>query len=125
MDTFFFDHPAIPSLPPVMGAARLWEMEQDNTYLKYLYPAISRRISELIEEECDKLEYEGSPLFDDFPDKTFFILLASKIGKTYKEKYPDDTQEEGTLLRDIIEVLLFHEVMYRRNRYRNHKRLYL
>ena len=33
--------------------------------------------------------------------------------------------EEGRLLRDMIEVVLYHEIMYRRNRYRNHKRLYL
>ena len=25
----------------------------------------------------------------------------------------------------LMEVVLYHEIMYRRNRYRNHKRLYL
>ena len=45
------------------------ELEADNSYLKYLYPKITRQISEFVEEECDKMEYEGSLMFDVFPDK--------------------------------------------------------
>ena len=100
-------------------------METDNTYLKYLYPKITRQISEFVEEECDKMEYEGSLMFDLFPDKTALQLMAAGITEEFKKKYPDAYPDEGTLLRDMIEVVLFHEIMYRRNRYRNHKRLYL
>ena len=51
--------------------------------------------------------------------------MAAGIEKDFRKKYPDAYTQEGTLLRDMIEVVLFHEIMYRRNRYRNHKRLYL
>lgn len=115
----------LPTYPPASGTVKLWEMETDNTYLKYLYPKITRQISEFVEEECDKMEYEGSLMFDLFPDKTALQLMAAGITEEFKKKYPDAYPEEGTLLRDMIEVVLFHEIMYRRNRYRNHKRLYL
>ena len=36
--------PLIPPLTPVYGAGRLWELEDDDAYLKYLYPQITRQI---------------------------------------------------------------------------------
>ncbi len=122
---FYFDHPAVPGLPPALGSAKLWEMEDDNSYLKYLYPQITRQISEFVEEECDKLEYDGSIMFDTYPDRTALQVMAAGISRKFKEKYPDAYPNQDKLLRDMVEVVLFHEIMYRRNRYRNHKRLYL
>lgn len=133
---FSFDVPAVPSMAPVSGRARLWEMEEDNAYLNYLYPQVTRQIREFTEEACDKLEYEGSLMFDDYPDKTSLRLLAGEILLKFKEKYPnayktetssaENASENGdAMLRDMIEVVLFHEIIYRRNRYRSHKRLYL
>lgn len=115
----------LPTYPPASGVAKLWEMETDNTYLKYLYPKITRQISEFVEDECDKMEYEGSLMFDLFPDKTALQIMAVGITEEFRKKYPDAYSGENKLLRDMIEVVLFHEIMYRRNRYRNHKRLYL
>ena len=91
MSHFDNQTPYVPTYPPALGSQKLMELEADNSYLKYLYPKITRQISEFVEEE----------------------------------KYPDSYPEEGRLLRDMIEVVLYHEIMYRRNRYRNHKRLYL
>ena len=61
--------PYVPTYPPALGSQKLMELEADNSYLKYLYPKITRQISEFVEEECDKMEYEGSLMFDVFPDK--------------------------------------------------------
>lgn len=118
-------YPVTPSLAPLSGADKLWEMEADNSYLKYLYPQITRQISEFVEEECDKMEYEGSLMFDLFPDKIALQIMAAGIAKDFKKENPDAYAGQDALLRDMIEVVLFHEIMYRRNRYRNHKRLYL
>lgn len=71
------------------------------------------------------MEYEGSLMFDVYPDKTALQITAAGIERDFRKKYPDAYPEEGTLLRDMIEVVYFHEIMYRRSRYRNHKRLYL
>lgn len=122
---FHFDKPAVPSMEPARGTMKLWEMEEDNSYLKFLYPQITQQIAEFVEDSCDRMEYEGSLMFDDYPDKTALRIIASGIENDFRKKYPDSYTREGTLLRDMIEVVLFHEIMYRRNRYRNHKRLYL
>lgn len=122
---FHFEKTAVPSMEPLRGAKKLWEMEEDNSYLKYLYPGITKQLMEFVEDTCDKMEYEGSLMFDLYPDKTSLQILAAGIEKEFQKKYPDTYAQEKPSLRDIIEVLLFHEIMYRRNRYRNHKRLYL
>ena len=46
----------VPTYPPALGSQKLMELEADNSYLKYLYPKITRQISEFVEEECDKME---------------------------------------------------------------------
>ena len=121
MSHFDNQTPYVPTYPPALGSQKLMELEADNSYLKYLYPKITRQISEFVEEECDKMEYEGSLM----SDKIALQLMAAGIAGEFTKKYPDSYPEEGRLLRDMIEVVLYHEIMYRRNRYRNHKRLYL
>ena len=85
----FDNHPPyVPTYPPALGSQKLMELEADNSYLKYLYPKITRQISEFVEEECDKMEYEGSLMFDVFPDKIALQLMAAGIAVDTK-KYPD------------------------------------
>lgn len=40
------------------------EYERDMERMKELYPQEAKRIQKLVEEECDKLEYEGSMMFE-------------------------------------------------------------
>ena len=121
---YWFGQPAIPSMQPVFGAGKLWEMENDYSYLKYLYPDICNPIQELIDEECDQLEYDGSFIFDTYPDKISLQQLAHKILKKCNDKSPDTFPMDNKHIRELVEILLYHEILYRRNRYRNRKRLY-
>ena len=125
---YFFRNPEMPVLPdmqPIGGCMKLWELEEDDAYLKYLYPLITRRICEFVEDICDQMEFEGSLMFDACPDKTALQITASGIARDFEKKYPDEMPEDKKLFRDLIEVVLYHEILYRRSRYRNHKRLYL
>ena len=121
---YWFGQPAIPSMQPVFGAGKLWEMENDYSYMKYLYPDICSKINQFVNEECDQLEYDGSMLFDSYPDKLSLQRLAHKILIKCNEKDPDAFPMDNTHIRELIEVLLYHEMLFRRNRYRNRKRLY-
>ena len=38
---------------------------RDLDYMKSLYPAAAKRLIPYIEEECDRLEYEGSMMYDE------------------------------------------------------------
>ena len=50
MSHFDNQTPYVPTYPPALGSQKLMELEADNSYLKYLYPKITRQISEFVEE---------------------------------------------------------------------------
>lgn len=55
------------------------ELDKDFCCIKDLYPSIARKIQKEIEIECDKLEYEGSCMFDEVPDKIHLGMLVDHI----------------------------------------------
>lgn len=57
----------------------LLENERDRKYLKELYPQRISEINGYIEDECDKLEYEGSPMFAEYPDREVVRGIARDI----------------------------------------------
>ena len=60
-----------------------WEAEEENQrdyeYIRQLYPEKMQHIMSVIEDECDKLEYEGSMMFDEYPDRLMLSRLCNKI----------------------------------------------
>lgn len=71
------------------------EYEKDMRKLKDLYPKEVRAIQEMVEDECDKMEYEGSLMFDEYPDK---IMLNQIVKRIYNNMAVQkmDVQEFGT-----------------------------
>ena len=55
------------------------EYDRDMERMKELYPEEAKQIQGLVEEECDKLEYEGSMMFDEYPDRLMLSRLCNKI----------------------------------------------
>ena len=53
--------------------------------MKELYPREVKRILELVEEECDKMEYEGSLMFDEYPDRFMMEQITDRIYKKARE----------------------------------------
>lgn len=132
--------------------------EKDYLFLKGLCPSVVRKIQVQIDEECDKLEYAGSCMFDEFPDKvhlsTIINTIYNKVKDLDKEDLELQTEElsynpllgspyrpctgmccppppplsdynlygRPNWLRDLIEILLYNEIIYRRMRYRNYRK---
>ena len=107
--------------------SREFEASRDSEYLKAMYPKDMRRIQSEIEDQCDKLEYDGSLMFDEYPD----MLLVRKICKDIRANvWDEDNAIEGldrkpygdkTTLEDIIKILLLNEMFKRRCRRRNRR----
>ncbi|MGN1206442.1 MAG: hypothetical protein ACI4SQ_05585 [Eubacterium sp.] len=117
----YFPGPALtPGMTPILGAGKLMELEDDIQYMKQLYPGMCKQILRNIEECCDHLEYEGSILFDSYPDKVTLERMAKEILDATKE----DTASSENML-PLTTILLYQEILYRRARYRSRKRLYL
>ncbi len=55
------------------------EYERDMQKLKDMYPKEVRSIQAMVEDECDKMEYEGSLMFDEYPDKLMLNKIVRRI----------------------------------------------
>lgn len=69
------------------------EYERDMDRLKSMYPSEVRFIQELVEEECDKMEYEGSMMFDEYPDRMMFHQICGRIRQRIAEKETENTMQ--------------------------------
>ena len=75
-DLPIFDTDILPGRQNIMQE----EVEEDDyQYITKMYPAIAREILEFIEDLCDRLEYEGSMMFDQYMDRTNVLTMADKV----------------------------------------------
>ncbi|MDO4343965.1 MAG: hypothetical protein Q4C50_04085 [Eubacteriales bacterium] len=115
------------------------ENERDWEKLKEMYPEMAKIVLAEVENVCDSMEYEGSMMFDDTPDKVRVQKMAEDIYERVKERYPkQETEEQDDMyvmnrepgrrpprqdwLGDFIQVMIYQEMFHRRCRRRNCRR---
>ena len=127
------------------------EYEKDMDRMKELYPREVKRILEIVEDECDKMEYEGSLMFDEYPDRLMLEQVVDRIYGQLEQQEPDMEAEQywggmmpppppgrpgtpppgrpgtppprqGHGMRSLIGVLLNNEMYRRRCRHRRCRR---
>ena len=133
---------------PLYGYDNTEELDRDVEYMKGIYPLTVRKILKEVEDECDKLEYEGSMMFDVLPDTVSLQRLIDTIlnrveehsftpvqteslhtqatpcrGRNCPPARPDYNHDGSpNWVRNLISSLLFNEMIHRRRRYRSRKR---
>ena len=93
------------------------EQEREFDLMKSYYPDTARKIQEKAEAQCQMLDYEGSRLYDEYPDRFMLYHLGRKIVDEVRSEADMEAMSDG-LLGDLVEVLLFHEISRRRCRRR-------
>ncbi len=90
----------------------------DFEYLKSMYPELAKKILPHVEEECDRMSYEGSMIYDEYPDQLQICLMCNRIYDRVKkqENLLDDNS------RDMVQLILFQELFRRRCERRKKKR---
>ena len=116
--------------------------EKDLQVMRSFYSRRAAKIQEKVDRECDRMEYDGSMMFDEYPDKFMMEHICRKIEQEVLKEEEGNTpaiiieetyqggsgacgnrrEEEG--LRDLIGVILFNEMFRRRSRHRRRKRFY-
>lgn len=82
---------------------------QDLEYLQQMYPNTIRRYQQRIAEILDKTDYEGSMIYDEYPDRFSLYHLADSIRRILEK------EEEEPPQADVIQILLLNEVYKRRH----------
>lgn len=112
---FYMTHP----MPLLYDDERV--MRRDLDYMKSIYPNAAKRLLPYVEEECDRMEYDGSMMYDEYPDRLGLRLMCRRI----YDRAKDQEENPGEWLRDLIEVMSYQELLRRRSEHRNiRKRLY-
>lgn len=106
---FYMTHP----MPLLYEDERM--MRRDLDYMKSIYPKAAKRLLPYVEEECDRMEYDGSMMYDEFPDQLQLRMMCRRIyGRMAEEE-----EEAGDWLMELIQVMTYHELCQRRCEYRN------
>lgn len=79
-------------------------------YFKSMYPADARKIQKIVEDAMHILDYEGSMIYDEYPDK---IMLRRLMGIIYDQIKEDDGLKDK---KDIVDILVIEEVARRRQK---------
>ena len=98
----------------------------DYEYLRSMYPEIPKTILPYVEEECDRMAYENSMIYDKYPDKLQLRLMCGRICADIKKheklsrnesmrELLNDMEQGGKWLRDLTEVMLYQELFRRRS----------
>ena len=94
---------------------------RDLEYLQQMYPAQAKRYQKIISSILDKLDYEGSRIYDEYPDKGQIYKLSRDILDRIKREeekngtQDGDTPEKWEWLGDMVQILLFYEIYKRRH----------
>lgn len=68
------------------------EYEKDLERMKELYPREVREILAIIEKRCDELDYEGSRIFDENPDRQMMDEEVCRLYQQLKDKGYEDVR---------------------------------
>lgn len=101
--------PFYMAYPGYYGPGREAMLLQDLEYLQQLYPnevkVCQRRVAEIL----DKTDYEGSMIYDEYPDRYSLRALAKSMLKVLEK------EQENPPTEDMVQVLLFNEIYKRRH----------
>ena len=84
------------------------EYEKDMERMKEMYPREVHQLQEMVERRCDQMEYEGSRMYDENPDR---YMLEREVDQLMAQHYGG--HRDNGWLRSLIGIL-FHDEIYRR-----------
>ncbi len=119
-----FNHRILPfymTYPEINARYTGQDALHDLEYLQQLYPMQVRRYQRRVAEILDKMDYEGSMIYDEYPDRYSMERLTDSVWNIIKREEqsqnPDEPQnaEAWEWIKSLLFVLLNTEVYKRRH----------
>ena len=103
-------------------------VRRDLEYLQQLYPAQVKKLQTRVSDILDKMDYEGSLIYDEYPDKWQLYRLKDSVvtvlrqeesredeGALGEEAVKEDAPEKWEWIGDMVQVLIYYEIYRRRH----------
>lgn len=101
--------------------------QRDFEYMKSMYPETAKRLLPYVEDECDRMAYEGSVVYDEYPDQLQMRMMCRRIYDRVKdtdeteemqmemqERARDRIRRREDWLFDMIQIMVYQELFRRR-----------
>lgn len=94
---------------------------RDLEYLQQMYPVQAKMLQKRIAEVLDKMDYEGSLLYDEYPDKWQLYRLGDSIVTILKQEEEEKGEDANTSpekwewIQDMVLLILYYEIYKRRH----------
>ena len=89
---------------------------RDLEYLQQMYPAEAKKYQKIIAGMLDKLDYEGSMIYDEYPDRWQMYRLSQNVMENIRRQNERETpgmeipKEKWEWMSDMVQILLFYEI---------------
>ena len=118
---------------PFFAAQPLWgrSMEEqqearERQRMQSYYSRTASDLQRLVEAECDRMDYRGSMMYDELPDRQMMEHTSRNIARQYgRENGGKDEKTAEEELLDLIGVLFYNEMFRRRSRRKHYYNLRL
>lgn len=113
MQGFHYNLDALfPSEPDFLEDEEL--CQRDCEYMKRLYPRQVRLAASIVEEYLDRYEYEGSPIYVQYPDAVTIYRMAKDVLAMMAKDVDKDKEEQW---KNLLQVMVCQEIYIRRRRH--------
>ena len=116
--------PAVTAGPPLVisgiSVPGNGDVVRDLEYFQQIYPTQVRRYQQRVSQILDRMDYEGSMIYDEYPDRFGLMRLSQSMLEIIKQEERSrdenlvDTPEKWEWVEALIFVLLNNEVYKRR-----------
>lgn len=106
---------------------------EDMEYLQQMYPTYAKRYQSVIKSAVDKMDYEGSFIYDQYPDKFSIQRMVLGVMEVIRANEEKDGGESGGAaedaltekapwaekepwIRELVTVVMYYEILGRRKK---------
>lgn len=103
----------------------LFYQEQDTVtrdleYLQEMYPAEAKKYQKVIAGILERLDYEGSMIYDEYPDKwQIYRLTQVVVDKLKRDGEGQQEEQDWDRIAEFVQVLLCGEIYKKRHMNQN------
>ncbi|NLL76271.1 MAG: hypothetical protein GX235_03365 [Clostridiales bacterium] len=98
---------------------------RDLEYLQQMYPVEAKKYQKIIAGILDKLDYEGSMIYDEYPDKWQMYRLSQNVLDVIRRQEESEkpgmaiSKEKLDSILDFVQIILCYEI-YKKRHNHNH-----
>lgn len=94
-------------------------MLRDLEYFQQMYPVEAKGYQKKVRDILDKMDYEGSMIYDQFPDRFSMYQLAKTVTdiiRKEEEQQDGANPEKWVWVGNMIQIILVYEVYKKRHK---------